>query len=78
MKPFAFAVPQFNDDIDNLSAELTAVVYSIALRDIPPQKSWLEFELDLWRAIKNRLVASEHERITNAKCHTASSDHKLT
>ena len=39
-----------NTSLDDLTAELTAAAYSVALRHEKPD-SWIDLELDLWRAM---------------------------
>jgi len=43
-----------NTSLDDLTAELTAAAYSVALRHEKPN-SWIDLELDLWRAMGEAL-----------------------
>ena len=47
-----------NDKMAHLSAELASSVYQVALHETKPQ-SWLDLELDLWRAISDTLAMTD-------------------
>ena len=47
-----------NDKTDHLSAQLASSVYQLALRETKPQR-WLDLELDLWKAISNKLAMKD-------------------
>jgi hypothetical protein len=47
-----------NDRMAHLSAELASSVYQVTLRETKPQ-SWLDLELDLWKAISNKLAMKD-------------------
>jgi hypothetical protein len=50
--------------LENLAAELALAAYSVALRT-RTEGTWLELELDLWRAMAETIKTSESER---ARC----------
>ncbi len=54
MKIVSLANAERNDKLDQLSADLASSVYHVTLRETTPQ-SWLDLELDLWKAISNKL-----------------------
>jgi hypothetical protein len=47
-----------NEKMEHLSAELASSVYQVTLRETKPQ-SWLDLELDLWKAISNKLATKD-------------------
>jgi len=58
-----------NDKMAHLSAELASPVYQVTLRETKPQ-SWLDLELDLWKAISNKLATKDtdsHQRVVEGE-----------
>jgi len=46
--------------LDNLAAELTVAAYRVALRHCV-QDSWIDLEVELWRAVADRLERWEQQ-----------------
>ena len=54
MKSVSLTYAERDDKLDQLSAELASSVYQVTLRETKPL-SWLDLELVLWKAIRNKL-----------------------
>jgi len=54
MEIVSLANTERHDKLDQLSAELANSVYQVTLRETKPL-SWLDLELVLWKAIRNKL-----------------------
>lgn len=59
MNNVSVTVAQISDKLDELSADLASSVYQVTLRETTPQ-SWLDLELDLWKAISNKLTTNSN------------------
>jgi hypothetical protein len=62
MNKVPLTLAQANDKLDELTADLASSVYQVTLRETKPQ-SWLDLELDLWTAIRNKLSAQDKQSL---------------
>jgi hypothetical protein len=60
MKRVSLTSAERKSELDQLSAALASSVYQVTLRTTSPQ-SWLDLELDLWKAVSNQLETKRAE-----------------